>query len=120
LYDLFPQNGLISAKIKISLRGATLTTQSLRSVHPAVSIIGMCNWSAWRFNKEGRKAIDDVAESIADLTLNAVQRDETRRPRGNNVCESLRVMQEELDYLKQSMPRHSAVARPGEMRRMCT
>jgi AcrR family transcriptional regulator len=70
----------------------------------AFSIIGMCNWSAWWFNLGGRKTIDDVAESIADLALHSVQREEERRPRGTDVGESLRVLQEELDYLKQSIP----------------
>ncbi len=90
---------------KVIERG--VSSGHFRLVDPSItafSIIGMCNWSAWWFNKDGRKTIDDVAESIADLAINAVQRDETRRPRGNNVSESLRVMQEELDYLKQSMP----------------
>jgi AcrR family transcriptional regulator len=79
-----------------------------RLVDPSIaafSIIGMCNWSAWWFNRAGRKSIDDVAESIADLALHAVQREEAPRSRGRDVDESLRVLQEELDFLKLSLVR---------------
>ena len=66
----------------------------------ALSIIAMCNWTAWWYRVEGRKSKDALADSIADLAVHAVARPGARRPERNEPREALRVLREDLSYLE--------------------
>ncbi|VCU69476.1 HTH-type transcriptional regulator TtgR [Pigmentiphaga humi] len=66
----------------------------------AFSLIGMCNWSAWWYKPGGRLSREKVAETIADMAIHALRRDESRRAREPDVAESLRLLREDLAYLE--------------------
>lgn len=67
----------------------------------AFSLIGMCNWSAWWYKSSGRLSCAEVADIMAEMAVNALLRDEARRPRAPaDVRESLRLVREDLDYLE--------------------
>lgn len=70
----------------------------------AFSLIGMCNWSAWWYKAGGRLSRAEVAGIMADMAVNALLRDEARRPRAPaDVRESLRLVREDLDYLEKAV-----------------
>lgn len=74
-----------------------------RQVDPRVaafSLIGMCNWTAWWYSAEGALTRDQVADTIADMAVHSLKREEHRRPVAANVQESLRVLREDLSYLE--------------------
>lgn len=67
----------------------------------AFSLIGMCNWSAWWYKPTGRLSASEVAGLMAEMAVNALLRDEARRPRKPaDAKESLRLVREDLDYLE--------------------
>ncbi|MBR8654581.1 TetR family transcriptional regulator [Achromobacter sp. Marseille-Q0513] len=77
----------------------------------AVSLIGMCNWSAWWYKPDGRLSRAEVAAIMADMAVRSLLRDEARRTRSPDVSESLRLLREDLAYLeKLVLPE----ARPGQ------
>jgi AcrR family transcriptional regulator len=47
----------------------------------AFSIIGMCNWCAWWFDEGGSSSADDVARTITDFGLRALQPEPVLAPR---------------------------------------
>ena len=66
----------------------------------AVSLIGMCNWSAWWYKPDGRLSRAEVAAIMADMAVRSLLRDEARRTRSPDVSESLRLLREDLAYLE--------------------
>lgn len=46
----------------------------------AFSIIGMCNWCAWWFDREGVLSAEAVAGSMAEFALRALGTDKSRNP----------------------------------------
>jgi AcrR family transcriptional regulator len=66
----------------------------------AFSLIGMCNWSAWWYKPDGRLSRAEVAAIMADMAVQSLLRDASRRPRSPDVSESLRLVREDLDYLE--------------------
>lgn len=74
---------------------------AFRPVNPAVtalSIIGMCNWSAWWFREDGPLDIADVADRIADLAVHSLARDPGRGGEGAEA--SFRAIEQELAHLR--------------------
>jgi AcrR family transcriptional regulator len=45
----------------------------------ALSLIGMCNWTAWWFNPAGKNSADEIRAQVAELAVNAVSRLEADR-----------------------------------------
>ena len=66
----------------------------------AVSLIGMCNWSAWWYKPDGRLSRAEVAAIMADMAVRSLLRDEARRTRSPDISESLRLLREDLAYLE--------------------
>ncbi|MGE4335098.1 MAG: TetR/AcrR family transcriptional regulator [Pigmentiphaga sp.] len=69
----------------------------------ALGLIGMCNWTAWWFNAEGRLTQAQVADSIADLAVHSLKRSDARRPRSQDIKESFRLVYEDLAYLEKTL-----------------
>jgi AcrR family transcriptional regulator len=67
----------------------------------AFAIIGMCNWTAWWYQPEGRKSRDEVAELISDFAVHAVTRVAPSAVTGDNLGEALRELRKEIGYLEQ-------------------
>jgi AcrR family transcriptional regulator len=67
----------------------------------AFAIIGMCNWTAWWFQPDGRKSRDEVAALIADFAVGAITRPAPGVAGGSNIGEVLRELQKEIGYLEQ-------------------
>lgn len=66
----------------------------------AFSIIGMCSWTTWWFNPDGRRSADQIADMIADLAVNAVQRTGLRQPAGADPADFLQLVYEDLAHLE--------------------
>lgn len=66
----------------------------------AFSLIGMCNWAAWWYKPDGRLSRAEVSAIMADMAVQSLLRDASRRPRSPDVSESLRLVREDLDYLE--------------------
>lgn len=66
----------------------------------AFAIIGMCNWTAWWFNAEGKNSAEEIAEMLADFSLHALERIEVKESKNTGVDGTLRVLQENLSLLK--------------------
>jgi AcrR family transcriptional regulator len=67
----------------------------------ALAIIGMCNWTAWWFQPDGRKSRGEVADAISDLAVNAVIRAPLGLASGSNISNVLRELRNEIGYLEQ-------------------
>jgi AcrR family transcriptional regulator len=66
----------------------------------ALAIIGMCNWTAWWFQPDGRKSRDEVAELISDFAVHALTRSVPAAASGSNIGSLLRDLQNEIGYLE--------------------
>ena len=64
-------------------------------------IIGMCNWTAWWFKTDGAKSAEEIAEMMADFSLHALEREESKKGRKAGVDETLRILEENLSQLKE-------------------
>lgn len=66
----------------------------------ALAIIGMCNWTAWWFQPDGRKSRDEVAELISDFAVHALTRSAPGAASGSNIGSLLRDLQNEIGHLE--------------------
>lgn len=66
----------------------------------AFALLGMCNWCAWWFNPKGKIPLEQVVDSIADLALNAVVREENRRLHTGSIDETMRQLREDINLLE--------------------
>ena len=65
----------------------------------ALSLIGMCNWTAWWFNPKAKMTADEVGAMVSEMAVSAVQREPGLR--GDNSPESaLRAIRSNLDHLE--------------------
>jgi AcrR family transcriptional regulator len=67
----------------------------------ALAIIGMCNWTAWWFQPDGRKSRDEIAELISDFAVHAVTRSAPDTGAEANIGKVLRELRNEIGYLEQ-------------------
>ena len=65
----------------------------------AVSLIGMCNWSAWWYKPDGPEP-REVAAIMADMAVRSLLRDRRVARAAPHVSESLRLLREDLAYLE--------------------
>jgi len=65
----------------------------------ALSILGMCNWSAWWFKPGGRKSEAEIAALIAELAVHAVAAVRSKRAKAPTVPQRLQVLREDLDQI---------------------
>ena len=65
----------------------------------ALTIIGMCTWTAWWFRESGRLPRDAVAQEVSRLALAAVSSNAARVER-DEIAGSLRTIRRELDRLE--------------------
>jgi AcrR family transcriptional regulator len=75
----------------------------LRPVDPrlaALSIIGMCNWTAWWWTPRSRQTKDEVAAFICDMALSALRRVGPNLPTGNSLEDAIGLLRSDLDYLE--------------------
>lgn len=70
----------------------------------ALAIIGMCNWSAWWFERDSGP-VEPVAQALTELAMRCVLRDQQRHQRPASVAESIRLLRENLDMLEAQMHR---------------
>jgi AcrR family transcriptional regulator len=84
-----------------------------RPVDPSVtalSIIGMCSWTAWWFTPDGRMPIEDVARSIAELAVNGLRQCGDVLPREFGTEEALQRVKDDLVHLER------LISQPGKKR----
>lgn len=67
----------------------------------AFSMIGMCNWTAWWFRSSGARSPDEIAQMLADFSLHALERVEVKKAGKAGVGETLRILEENLNQLKE-------------------
>ena len=75
----------------------------LRPVDPriaALSVIGMCNWTAWWWTPKGRKTKEEVAAFIGEMALAALRRVGPNQPSGNRIEDAIDLLRSDLDYLE--------------------
>jgi AcrR family transcriptional regulator len=65
----------------------------------ALSIIGMCNWTAWWFEPDAAAAPAAVAQQLAEFGLRALTR-RRRATRSTSARETLRLLREQVDLLE--------------------
>ena len=70
----------------------------------AFALIGMCNWTAWWFKPGGRKTESEIIEAFVDMAVQAVAREESRRPGKADVSEMMRIIREDLEHLEHLLP----------------
>ena len=71
----------------------------------ALSIIGMCSWTAWWFMPEGRVPLEEVAKSIADFAVNGLRQTNNVLPREFGAEEALRRVKDDLAHLERLIGR---------------
>jgi AcrR family transcriptional regulator len=71
----------------------------------AFSVIGMCSWTAWWFNPEGRVPLDEVAKSIADFAVAGLRQGDNVLPREFGTEEALRRVKDDLAHLERLIGR---------------
>jgi AcrR family transcriptional regulator len=74
----------------------------LRPVDPriaALSVIGMCNWTAWWWTPKGRKSKEEVAAFIGEMAIAALRRVGPNRPTGKRLEDAIELLRSDLDYL---------------------
>lgn len=76
----------------------------------ALSIIGMCSWTAWWFTPEGRMPLEDVAKSIAEFAVNGMRQGGNVLPREFGAAEALQRVKDDLLHLER------LISRPGKKR----
>ena len=67
----------------------------------ALTIIGMGNWTAWWFKPNGRLAVPDISEAIAEMAVNSVLRPDAHRSRSDRISDVLRILKEDVAHLSQ-------------------
>jgi len=75
----------------------------LRPVDPriaALSLIGMCNWTAWWWTPKGRKTKEEVAAFIGEMALAALRRVGPNLPSGNRLEDAIELLRSDLAYLE--------------------
>lgn len=75
----------------------------LRPVEPrlaALSIIGMCNWTAWWWTPKSRHNKEEVATFIGEMALAALRRVGPNRPTGNRIEDAIELLRSDLAYLE--------------------
>lgn len=65
----------------------------------SLTIVGMCNWVAWWYKPEGRLAMNEIAETIADMAVRSLLRPDAHRSRSDRVQDVLRILQEDVAHL---------------------
>ncbi len=60
----------------------------------------MCNWTAWWFNPERGNSAQEVAETLAEMAVNALYRPERRQPESVSLDAALGILREDLDYIE--------------------
>ena len=73
----------------------------------AFSIIGMCSWTAWWFQPDGRVPLADVAKSIADLAVAGLRTGDNVLPREFGTDEALRRVKDDLAHLERLIGRQA-------------
>lgn len=76
----------------------------------ALSIIGMCSWTAWWFNPEGRMPHEEIARSIAEFAVNGLRQGGNVLPREFGTEEALRRVKDDLAHLER------LISQPGKKR----
>ncbi|MGE5146373.1 MAG: TetR/AcrR family transcriptional regulator [Candidatus Eiseniibacteriota bacterium] len=75
----------------------------LRPVEPrmaALSIIGMCNWTAWWWTPKSRHPKEEVATFIGEMAIAALRRVGPNQPSGNRLEDAIELLRSDLDYLE--------------------
>jgi AcrR family transcriptional regulator len=75
----------------------------LRPVEPrlaALSIIGMCNWTAWWWTPKSRHSKEEVATFIGEMALAALRRVGPNRPTGNRIEDAIDLLRSDLAFLE--------------------
>lgn len=80
----------------------------------ALSLIGMCNWTAWWFRPGGRMRVEEVADTIAEMAVQTLMREKVRANRASSVADTIELLREDLALLERHLrtaPRRAAPAR---------
>jgi AcrR family transcriptional regulator len=75
----------------------------LRPVDPrmaALSIIGMCNWTAWWWTPKSRNPKEEVAAFIGEMAVAALRRIGPNRPTGTRLEDAIELLRSDLSYLE--------------------
>jgi AcrR family transcriptional regulator len=82
-----------------------------RPVDPTVaafSIIGMCSWTAWWFDPEGRVPLDEIAKSIADFAVCGLRQGNNVVSREFGTKEALQRVKDDIAHLERLISKSDA------------
>ncbi len=74
----------------------------LRPLDPrmaALSVIGMCNWTAWWWTPKSAQSKEDVAAFIGEMAICAMRRVGPNRPTGTKIEDAIELLRNDLDFL---------------------
>ncbi len=75
----------------------------LRPLDPrlaALSVIGMCNWTAWWWTPKSPQSKEEVSAFIGEMAINAMRRVGPNRPSGNSIENAIELLRSDLDFLE--------------------
>jgi AcrR family transcriptional regulator len=74
-----------------------------RPIDPRVAafgMLGMCSWTAWWFKPDGRQTAASVADTIADMALHSVRRENAKRSKIAEVGDALQLIRDDISHLE--------------------
>lgn len=92
----------------------------LRPVDPrmaALSVIGMCNWTAWWWTPKSPQTKEEVAAFIGEMALSALRRVGPNRPAGIRLEDAIELLRSDLDFLELVASSKPAAAKRAPERR---
>lgn len=75
----------------------------LRPLDPrlaALSVIGMCNWTAWWWTPKNPQTKEEVAAFIGEMAISAMRRVGPNRPMGGKIEDAIELLRSDLDFLE--------------------
>ena len=66
----------------------------------AFAVLGMCNWTAWWYSPAGSRSPDQIAESMADFALKALERGEGARSSAATLGGAIRQLKDDIAALE--------------------
>lgn len=66
----------------------------------AFAVLGMCNWTAWWYSPSGSRSPEQIADSMADFALNALERGAGAKPSPGTLGSAIRQLKDDIAALE--------------------